>query len=131
MPVLARGGGAASPARPTKATALPTAAAARMGPRRGVTASSTMVFHSPQASQRPAHLAATAPQLWQTKREVGLANAVSVRAPRHGRGVAIGGAGHGADHGLVVSITSPGAVPFTVLTSISHSRVPCEALYSR
>ncbi len=28
--------------------------------------SSASVFHSPQASQRPAHLAWTAPQLWQT-----------------------------------------------------------------
>ena len=48
MPVLARGGGAVSPARPTKATALPAMAreglAPGAGPRRGVTASSTMVF---------------------------------------------------------------------------------------
>lgn len=29
--------------------------------------SSTMVFHSPQLSQRPTHLAVTAPQDWQTK----------------------------------------------------------------
>ena len=33
-------------------------------------ASSTSVFHSPHASQRPAHLACTAPQAWQTKAEV-------------------------------------------------------------
>src|SRR5579863_8545218 len=36
-------------------------------------ASSTMLFHSPQASQRPVHLGATAPQFWQTKREVDFA----------------------------------------------------------
>jgi hypothetical protein len=29
-------------------------------------ASSTMLFHSPQLSQRPAHFGLTAPQLWQT-----------------------------------------------------------------
>jgi hypothetical protein len=90
IPVLARGGGAASPARPTKATALPAMAreglAPGAGPRRGVTASSTMVFHSPQASQRPAYLPATAPQLWQTKREVDLADVVRIRAVRGGRG---------------------------------------------
>jgi hypothetical protein len=34
-----------------------------------------MLFHSPQVSQRPAHLGVTAPQDWQTKREVALANA--------------------------------------------------------
>ena len=32
----------------------------------GVACSSASVFHAPQASQRPAHLAWTAPQLWQT-----------------------------------------------------------------
>jgi hypothetical protein len=32
-----------------------------------------MVFHSWQASQRPAHRGLTAPQLWQTKREEDLA----------------------------------------------------------
>jgi hypothetical protein len=32
-----------------------------------------MVFHSPQASQRPAHFGVTAPQDWQTKRAVALA----------------------------------------------------------
>jgi hypothetical protein len=94
MPVAARGGGAASPTRPTNATARPTGLAgpARFGPRRGVTASSTMVFHSPQPSQRPDHLLATAPQLWQTKREVGLATPVSVRAA----GTDVGRAWHGA-----------------------------------
>jgi hypothetical protein len=32
-----------------------------------------MVFHSPQASQRPAHFWVTAPQFEQTKRVTGLA----------------------------------------------------------
>ena len=36
-------------------------------------ASSAMAFHSPQASQRPAHLPVTAPQDWQTKRAVDFA----------------------------------------------------------
>jgi len=33
--------------------------------------SSTMVFHSPQVSQRPAHFGAIAPQDWQTNRATG------------------------------------------------------------
>ncbi len=53
-------------------TRLP-AAALPAGPGRAAMASSTMLFHSPQVSQRPAHFGLTAPQLWQTKREVGLA----------------------------------------------------------
>ena len=55
MPVGARGGGSALPARPTKLTLL---AGRRLRRRRrgaATTASSTMVFHSPQVSQRPAH----------------------------------------------------------------------------
>ena len=39
----------------------------RRGPGAGA-ASSTMVFHSPQDSQRPLHLFVTAPHDWQTKR---------------------------------------------------------------
>jgi hypothetical protein len=35
--------------------------------------SSRMVFHSPQASQRPDHLVVTAPHAWQMKEEVDLA----------------------------------------------------------
>ena len=77
MPVGQRGGGSALPARSTNATRRADPALAA-GPGRGAIASSTMVFHSPQASQRPAHLGLTAPQLWQTKREVGLANGRSV-----------------------------------------------------
>ena len=42
------------------------------GPGAGA-ASSTMVFHSPQDSQRPPHLLVTAPHDWQTKRFSGLA----------------------------------------------------------
>jgi len=34
-------------------------------------------------------------------------------------------------HGLVVSMTSPGAAPLTVLTSISHCRPSRAAVYSR
>ena len=67
MPVAARGGGSALPARPTKRDARPAALCAA-GPGRAATASSTMVFHSPQVSQRPAHFGVTAPQDWQTKR---------------------------------------------------------------
>ena len=73
MPVGQRGGGSALPARSTNATRRPAPPLAA-GPGRGVIASSTMLFHSPQVSQRPAHFGLTAPQLWQTKREVGLAN---------------------------------------------------------
>jgi hypothetical protein len=40
-----------------------------------MTTSSSMVFHSPQVSQRPAHFGVTAPQDRQTKREAALANA--------------------------------------------------------
>ena len=55
MPVSARGGGVALPCNPTKATRLP-APARPAGPGRASLVSSTMVFHSPHASQRPAHL---------------------------------------------------------------------------
>ena len=70
MPVGQRGGGGVSPARPTNSSGRPDAGFP--GPGRAM-ASSTMVFHSPQPSQRPAHLGLTAPQLWQTKRDVGFA----------------------------------------------------------
>src|SRR5579863_1574023 len=84
MPVAQRGGGSALPASPTNATRLPVAPFAA-GPGRAAIASSTMLFHSPHASQRPAHFGATAPQLWQTNRDVGLANAalVAVRRQHH------------------------------------------------
>ncbi len=110
MPVGRRGGGSAVPARSTNATRRPAPPLAA-GPGRGAIASSTMVFHSPQASQRPTHRGLTPPQLWQTKREVGLANG------RQGR--------------LAVSMTWPLATFFTVLTSSRHSRSPREATYSR
>ena len=61
MPTGALGGGSALPARPTKVTDRPGVALAA-GPGRAVTVSSTMVFHSPQVSQRPAHFRVTAPQ---------------------------------------------------------------------
>ena len=65
MPVCARGGGAAVPCRPTKSSlAFPPGFGG--APGRASTGSSTMVFHSPHASQRPTHLPVTAPQLWQT-----------------------------------------------------------------
>ncbi len=70
-------------------------------------ASSTMLFHSSQASQRPAHFGLTAPQFWQTKREVGLAKGLQLR--------------------LAVSIAWPPRGSFTVLTSSSHPRSPCDA----
>src|SRR5687768_14307518 len=38
--------------------------------------SSTMVFHSPQASHRPCQRVVTAPQAWQTKLDRGLAKSV-------------------------------------------------------
>jgi hypothetical protein len=47
-----------------------------------------MLFHAPQLSQRPAHFGLTAPQVWQTWREVSLAKspqsewAVSIAWPR-------------------------------------------------
>ena len=70
MPMTARGGGSADPARPTKATLRPAGALAA-GPGRATTASSSTVFHSPQVSQRPAHFGVTAPQDRQTKRDAG------------------------------------------------------------
>ena len=73
MPVTARGGGSVLPARPTKLTGRPVAALPA-GPGRATGVSSSMVFHSPQVSQRPAHLGNTAPQDWQTKRGLDLAN---------------------------------------------------------
>ena len=57
-----------SSVRPLPARAMPPPA----GPGAGA-ASSTMVFHSPQDSQRPPHLLVTAPHDWQTKRFSGLA----------------------------------------------------------
>ncbi len=56
MPVGMRGGGAEVPLRPTKLDAPPAAGACGPGRWRRVSAaSSTRVFHSPQASQRPCH----------------------------------------------------------------------------
>src|SRR5262245_3950126 len=60
--------------RPLPARASPPPA----GPGAGA-ASSTMVFHSPQLSQRPLHLLVTAPHDWQTKRLSGRAMSVDGR----------------------------------------------------
>src|ERR1700730_3039611 len=69
----ARGGGAAEPARSTNSSFRPDEGLALARPGPASTASSMIVFHSPQASQRPAHFGVTAPQAWQTKRATGLA----------------------------------------------------------
>src|SRR4051794_32754925 len=73
MPMTALGGGSADPARPTKATLRP-ACALDAGPGRTTIASSSMLFHSPQVSQRPAHFGVTAPHDRHTKRDADLAN---------------------------------------------------------
>ncbi len=66
MPEGARGGGGSSLAsvvsgifRPRAAPSAPLPGAEESAP------SSTMLFHAPQASQRPDHLACVAPQDWQ------------------------------------------------------------------
>jgi methylphosphotriester-DNA--protein-cysteine methyltransferase len=75
MPIGRRGGGAVSPARPTKAIAG--AALARLaGARpcgRASPASSTSVFQAPHASHLPAHFGAAAPHSWQTNWRTGRA----------------------------------------------------------
>ena len=64
MPVARRGGVAVVPRRPTSSSVRP---AARRPLGTGLAAaSSARLFHSPQASQRPDHLACQAPQLPQT-----------------------------------------------------------------
>jgi len=72
MVVAARGGGSVLPARSTKLTLRALFETAMPGVAEGA-ASSMMVFHSPQVSQRPAHFGVTAPQDWQTKRATDLA----------------------------------------------------------
>ncbi len=72
MPVSRRGGGSTWPSRPTKATLPP---GLRAGPGRGSTRSSTMVFHSPQASHLPDHFGWALPQAEQTNRLAALAMA--------------------------------------------------------
>jgi hypothetical protein len=71
MPLNNLGGGSVVPAKPTKATLRPDL--------RGDAASSTLVFHSPQPSQRPTHLLVTQPQLWQTNLGGCLATAVDLQ----------------------------------------------------
>jgi hypothetical protein len=86
MPIAARGGGSALPARSTNAIFGPRLGfvlpCARPGP--ASTASSTMVFHSPQLSHLPAHLPVTAPQDWQTKRATDFAILRIVRLMKEG-----------------------------------------------
>ena len=74
MVVAARGGGSVLPVRSTKAILRDLVETAMPGVADGA-ASSMMVFHSPQVSQRPAHFGVTAPQDWQTKRAADLAMA--------------------------------------------------------
>src|SRR6476661_6855694 len=77
IPVSMRGGAAVSPLSPTRREARPFGRLAPLAPEIGAaSASSTIVFHSPQLSQRPAHFEDTAPQDWQTNWEVALAMAL-------------------------------------------------------
>src|ERR1700712_4525379 len=69
-PVLARGGGSAWPSRPAKVIRPARTLPVLVATARGSPTSSMMVFHSPQASQRPLHFECTAPQDWQTKCEL-------------------------------------------------------------
>src|SRR4029450_13221656 len=70
--------------RPANSSRRPLPARARPPPAGpgAAAASSTMVFHSPQLSQRPLHLFVTAPPDWQTKRLSG--RAMSVHGWRQG-----------------------------------------------
>src|SRR5690606_23642888 len=73
-PVTTRAALSVSPDRGTRLVGLPPALA-DFGPAPTPLSviSSTMVFHSPQASQRPCHRVVTAPQAWQTKDDRDLA----------------------------------------------------------
>jgi hypothetical protein len=73
MPVVRRGSRSAGPSRAWNSSlwdAFPPRPPGPPGPRPPgatlATVSSTMVFHSPQDSQRPPHFGVTAPQDWQT-----------------------------------------------------------------
>ena len=69
MPLSIRCSGGSSPLSGTRRPGFPLGRLAPLAPDSGAAAaSSTMAFHSPQLSQRPAHLPATEPQAWQTKR---------------------------------------------------------------
>jgi hypothetical protein len=68
MPLFRRDGCGVDPVRPVNSSSRPLPPRARpppAGPGAGAD-SSTMVFHSPQDSQRPLHLEVTAPHDWQT-----------------------------------------------------------------
>ena len=85
IPEGVRGGGGSSAASPLSATTRPRwAPRPRPGPWLSG-ASSTIEFHSPQASQRPDHLRCAAPQAVQVKAVTGLAMARLV-AGRAGAG---------------------------------------------
>ena len=71
--VRRRGGGSTVPVSPSRTRRVAARADLAGRPGRASAGSSAIVFHSPQVSQRPAHLEVTAPQDWQTKRGVGLA----------------------------------------------------------
>ena len=150
MPMAARGGGSALPARPTKATLprCPTGAPCAAGPGRATTVLPRRVFHSPQDSQRPAHFGVTAPQDWQTKREAGLAKrglrvvcgrgGVDRRVPRPspracfaqylGQSSGLGSIRHS---GAAVSIACPPLSSFTVASRIRQLPPALVARYSR
>src|SRR5262245_56473359 len=74
MPVTTRAGCGSPPVSPTSLPDRPLGRLAPLAPEAGIpAASSMMVFHSPQLSHRPDHLAWTAPQDWQTKLDEGFA----------------------------------------------------------
>src|SRR5690348_3880726 len=76
-PVTTRAALSVSPDRGTRLVGRPLALA-DFGPAPTPLSaiSSTIVFHSPQASQRPCHCMVTAPHAWQTKVDLDLAKSV-------------------------------------------------------
>src|SRR5437667_2445162 len=72
MPLVRRGGIVVLPRRPTMSIGRPLPPPLPLAPMPFGTASrgasSTRLFQAPQLSQRPTHLACTAPHSWQTKR---------------------------------------------------------------
>src|SRR5882762_3621037 len=73
IPVGRRGGCSSVVFRSSSANWRPRARFLASPPMGGGAPSSTIVFHPPQASQRPDHLEPTAPQDWQAKEEEDLA----------------------------------------------------------
>jgi hypothetical protein len=72
MPVRMRSGAGVSPSSPTSRVARPFGMDAPLAPETGASMalSSASEFHSPHASQRPAHFVYIAPQLWQANLSV-------------------------------------------------------------